>query len=391
MSILTIFNLGSAYAVTEEEAAWYYFGIGAPGEKPVLLYRTSGERTPWSAPTGRIARSPQKFARAVYGTPLNRVWDTVGPLIDDLVYTAVKRSYSIVTARFLTVPDGESTKDGTLGPVVICISVDPGSTPVDTAHNVSQEILLVLADHGLDGVDVEWSESITSRLTAPALLENVNGDEDNPTTHVRRHLTTALSIPIAAAGTKNDAQGTVGFYFHEKFNKCGSPSNKVLAVTNHHVLCTVDDKTYDFRASSSPSQKVQVCGSRRFQQGLDEIAYELTTYRNTLEDLKDSITDLVATIANGDRSQHSAENLSTKRRKLDQCQASIDKLEQFRTDINATWGDIANRSIGVLEYSPPLTVDVDNERYTQDWATIRLDAACFEPNFRGNVIDLGAF
>ncbi len=116
------------------------------------------------APTGRFARPPLKLVRSVYQTPLNGVWRTVGPLVSALVRAAVKRSYSINAARFLTVPDGADEMEGTLGSVVIWIFVNPGSTSADTAHEVSQEILRLLTDNGVDGVDVEWSEGVMSKM-----------------------------------------------------------------------------------------------------------------------------------------------------------------------------------------------------------------------------------
>ena len=141
-------TIGPAYTVSELERAWYYYGIAHDGEHPELLYRTSWEKKPWVAPTGRVARP-------FYGTPLNRIWDTVGPKIDNLVNAAVTKSYTINTTRFFTVPDGESVKNGTLGSVVVWISVHPGSTSASTAHLVSQGILQLLTDNGVTDVDVE--------------------------------------------------------------------------------------------------------------------------------------------------------------------------------------------------------------------------------------------
>jgi len=382
--------VGRAYAVSVQERVWYYCGITDDGDQPELLYRTSWEKDPWFAPTGRYAYVPLKFARPVHKTQLNGVWDTVGPLIDDLVYATVKRSYSINTVRFFTVPDGGDVKEGTLGSVVIWISVYPGSTSADTAHEISQGILQLLTDNGVDGVDVEWSEGVTSRLAAPALLPIVS--KRNATAHIRRHLTTALSIPIAAAEMADaTAQGTGGFYFHENFGKGGNTSDTVLAVTSHHVLCKFDDQKYDFRADNSPRQTVRVCGSRRFQRGLDEIKASIVDHDHDASARAGDIAELEAKIASGDGDGYDAKILETARWHLHKHKKALVELENLYNEINARWGDIAHRTIGVLEYSPPLSVDVDNERYTQDWATIRLDSARFRPNFKGNVIDLGAF
>lgn len=79
-----------AFAASANERAWYYYGITDDGDQSELLYRTSWEKEPWVTPTGRFTQPPLKFARAVHNTPLNKVWDMAGPLIDDLVYATVK-------------------------------------------------------------------------------------------------------------------------------------------------------------------------------------------------------------------------------------------------------------------------------------------------------------
>ena len=97
----------------------------------------------------------------MYDTPLNKVWDTVGPQIRDLVKQKTRYS-SINPARFVT----RQSKDGkgSLGPVTIWIAVPPGSTSADTAHEVSEAILALLVKNGVECAEVEWYEAVLSRL-----------------------------------------------------------------------------------------------------------------------------------------------------------------------------------------------------------------------------------
>jgi hypothetical protein len=44
-----------------------------------------------------------------------------------------------------------------------------------------------------------------------------------------------------------------------------------------------------------------------------------------------------------------------------------------------------------VDWAPKISVDVEGDRYTMDIGTFELDEARFKPNFKGNVIDLGAF
>ena len=381
-------TVGAPHAVSAEERIWYYNGVTDDGDQPELLYRTSSEKDPWVASTGRYAYPPIKFARPVHGTPLNRVWDTVGPLIDDLVCAAVKRCYSIDPVRFFTVPHGEDVKDGTLGSAVIWVTVNPDSNiSVDTAHEVSQSVLQLLA---VNDAQVEWCEGLTSKLSGPPLLPVVN--KRDATAHVRRHLTAALGMPIAPAEMEEqDGQGSVGFFFHENIDKRGNPSDKVLAVTNHHVLCKIDDKMYDYRGNGSPRQQVRVCGTRRFQQGLDEIRAAVVNRGTEASVCAEEIAELEAKVAMGGGNEHDIDNLNKARGELGDHRAAIVELENLYNEIKASWGDIRLRNIGVLEYSPPISIDVNDRGYTEDWATIRLDEAKCRPNFVGNAIDLGAF
>ena len=368
----------------EQERVWYYYGITADGDQPDLLYRTSSEKDPWVPPTGRYANMPTKSARPAHDTQLSMVWGTVGPKIDDLVHTAVKRSYSIDPVRFFTVLHGEDVKKGTLGPAIVWVTVHPDSKPtVDTAHLVSERILELLTENGVNDAQVEWCEAATFKAASLPLLPVVNSYD--ATAYVRRHLTTALGVPIVPEREQLESQGSVGFFFHENTDKHGNPSDKVLAVTNHHVVCKVDDRLYDFRSHRSPPQQVCVCGFLRFQRGRDEIRAAVVDHGHDAGVCAEEIAELEA-----NRDEADAEALDKVRRELAEHRKAIVKLESLYKDVNANWGDIACRNIGGLEYSPPIFVDVNDRRYTEDWATIRLDSARFKPNFMGNQVDLGA-
>ena len=158
-------TVSGPYAVSTQERAWYYYGITSEGDQPELLYRTSSKDDPWVPPTGRYANMPTKSARPAHGTQLGGVWTIVGPQVDNLVHAAVGRSYSIDLARFFTVPNGEDIEKGILGPAIVWVTVDATlNTSVDTAHNVSESILTLLAKHGVHDAHVEWCEGVTVKL-----------------------------------------------------------------------------------------------------------------------------------------------------------------------------------------------------------------------------------
>ena len=261
----TATTVSSDHAVSDFERISYYNGITDYGDNPNLLYRTGSTTYPWTRPTGKWASVPVKSLRGVYNTPLNKVWDTVGPQIRDLVKQKAQYS-SIDPARFVAQQDGEET----LGPVTIWIAVPPGSTSADTAHDVSEAILALLVKNGVEGAEVEWREAVLSKLSGPALLRVVG--DNNPTAYLRRHLTAALGMPIATRQREvQDGQGSVTFFFHENRDNQGRPSTKVFGVSNHHVLRERVDKAYEFKGAGAPRQYVCLNGFHRFQKGLDEI------------------------------------------------------------------------------------------------------------------------
>lgn len=84
-----------------------------------------------------------------------------------------------------------------------------------------------------------------------------------------------------------------------------------------------------------------------------------------------------------------AKELLKARQDLSEQKQAIDALQAFYKDIKEQWGDTRHHTIGHIHYSPPISVDVVGERYTEDWGSFELEKARFEAHFKGNVIDLG--
>jgi hypothetical protein len=76
----------SQYTPTGYERTTYYNGITGD-DHPELVYRSDFLTTPFPKPVGRYAHIPVKSLHGVYDTPLNGIWETVGPKIVDLITT----------------------------------------------------------------------------------------------------------------------------------------------------------------------------------------------------------------------------------------------------------------------------------------------------------------
>jgi hypothetical protein len=83
--------------------------------------------------------------------------------------------------------------------------------------------------------------------------------------------------------------------------------------------------------------------------------------------------------------------VEAKREKLAKVKKDIGVLEAFYKDTNSQLGDIVRRNIGHVDWAPRISVDIQGRKYTKDIGTFEIDAARFKAQFKGNVVDLGAF
>ena len=387
MSSMATIQVVSPYHITDWEKANYYHGLSA--NPPELLYRSDLQENPFPVPQGRFPLLPLKTIHGVFGTPLNDVWDLVAPQICGLLKSRKIRYSAITTARFSTRDDDGNDK---LGPIVIWIATHPSTTTAGNAYDVSPAVLSLLKDNGVEGAVIEWYEGAVEKLCGPPLLR-VTPTTD-PTYYHRRVLTTALGMPITTNEMEAmDAQGSVSFFFHENKDKNGDTSDRVLAVSNCHVLRNNTKIDHEFKGTDASHQIVRLAGRRRFRRAIDEIkvstgrlgidadllAREIVEMERELETMPPSDVD-DAKVA-----------LEDKQAKLTKAKTDISALEAFHKELNSQWSDIGHRNIGRVDWAPKISADVNNGRYTLDIGTFELNEARFRPNFAGNIVDLGAF
>ncbi|KAH9039337.1 hypothetical protein EDB85DRAFT_288805 [Lactarius pseudohatsudake] len=376
----------SEHTPTDYERTTYYNGSTRDGDHPELVYRSDFFTTPFPKPDGRYGHIPIKSLHGVYDTPLNGVWETVGPEIVDLITTWKINWSSVDPARFFTHATLGEKEKGSLGPVVIWVGVIPGSTSSDTAHEVSQEILALLRKHGVKDAVVEWREAVLQRLAGPPLMRHVGST--NPTHHVRRFLTALLGIPLATQGMEaDDAQGTLTLWFHENKDRKGDISPKIYGVSNCHVLRKNTTVDYEHK-SGAPKDFVRVCGLRRFQRGLDEIKKHISDHGIRADVWTQEIDRLEAM----EQDEEVVGEIRANRRNLDDENEAIRQLEALYEEVTKRWFDIQlYRDIGYVQHAEAIKVDVEGgTRYTSDWAAFLASEAKVKACFEGNVVDLGS-
>jgi hypothetical protein len=374
--------------ISEYERVTYFHGTSL--DPPELLYRSDLLTNPFPLPKGgRHVPTPTKTAHGVFNTVLNPVWHEVAPQICDYLESRSIRYSMVLPVRIFT--HAEEGKGG-LGPIVLWMATHPGSTTAQDAHDASPHIIHLLEKVGVQGAVLGWFEGSIERLAGPALLRpTLNTD---PTFYVRRFLTAVLGIPIATKETEaEDAQGSLGFFFHENRTKDGNPSNRVLGVTNRHVLRKKNDADYLLQGSGAPPQAVRVCGQRRFQRGIDEIKVLISHLGSEAETLATEISMLEEQLRSGNQAEveEAQEGLDAKQAELAKVKGNIVKLEEFYKLGNGQWSDLGRRDMGTTDWAPMIQVNTDDPNYTLDVGTFVLDEAKFQPNFKGNVIDIGAF
>jgi hypothetical protein len=70
---------------------------------------------------------------------------------------------------------------------------------------------------------------------------------------------------------------------------------------------------------------------------------------------------------------------------------AIDELQKLYEQTKRDFGKPSQRVIGHVVWSPAITIGTDLHSFTKDVCVIKLDKARFLSNFKGNVIDLGAY
>ena len=366
------------YAISKFEAMFYYSGISPT--PPRLVYRTG--KTPWVMPNGPEAYRRLKQLRGVFGHKINDEWKNLGPKVCDLLDSQGVLFTSIDVVRFLNDGAGE-----VVGPVILWIGVRPDTLLGKDAFTSANGCLDLFATFGITDVEVEYRESVYTRLVGPDLLKPVS--DLHPLVDVCGPLTPALGLPISASA-RPDTQGTMGLYLAK-----GGDSDKLLGVTCRHVLFGSDDTAnvdYVRPNTGAPPKDVQLLGTRVFERLITSIKIRIERHEIMVEYYGRQIKGLQERVAGEDADDMEAKSvLKETQVLLDDANEAIKELGKFHEQVKKDWGQVSQRIIGHVLHSPPISVGVGPEGFTEDYAIFELEGSKFGRAFRGNVIDLGAF
>ena len=373
------YTIVAPHVITPFERRFYYNGIS--GDPPELLYRSDLETKPIYVPPpgARCSKIPTKIPNGVFDSVLNPKWDEiVAPRIIASMKTHGIKYSALQTVQFTILQDGQVT----IGPVVIWIGVRLKTTNAEAVRDFTPEILHILSDNQIAGVNVEWFEGDVTKLTGPPLLPVVH--RTNPAFGLNHPFNAALGIPVARQ-TADDGTGTITFLFKEVKTRDGEPSARVLAVTNKHVAC-VDTKT-DYRDDGTNPLPILVCGDRRYERAVADIMAAVSESVRQATKLSGEIKALEAKKGTAEEDPQSLRHLNRDSEEIEEDNATRQALY---TKATLEWKTEDDRKFGLVDYAPKISATVDYRRYTFDVATIDVDLSKLD-NFKSNIVDLGTF
>jgi hypothetical protein len=270
-----------------------------------------------------------------------------------------------------------------IGPVVIWVGVLPDSLAGEDAFNSANAILALLEGEDITDVHIEFRESVFRRSAGGAELYEPASDLD-ATRHVIDPLTTALGLPIAAARTPH-FEGTMGFYFND--------GDDLYGVTARHVLFPADEDNSDYTYNPrGPRKEVLLMGTKAWGDYLNSVQIQIRNLGTAAEIKRESIGRLEGKVEEGDTpaAKKAKKELAKTRELLQETTDAINELQNLYEQTKKDFGKPSQRVIGHVVWSPAITIGTAPHGFTKDVCVVKLDKARFLPNFKGNVIDLGA-
>lgn len=210
-------------------------------------------------------------------------------------------------------------------------------------------------------------------------------EDTNPVFGLNHPFNVGLGIPIARSN--DDTQGTLTFLFREVKTRNGAPSNKILGLTNKHVVSLDTTTAYEF--DGTDPQRILVCADRRFESAVLELKKAVRTAGDVEQYLARNV-DKWKKKAELDGGADVATALRRRTTEWEEKKLDITTLQMFVDKVEAEWKEPDARTLGIVEWAPKIAVGVGHLNYTRDIATFAVDQAKLQ-NFDHNIVDLGAF
>ncbi|TFK81504.1 hypothetical protein K466DRAFT_604445 [Polyporus arcularius HHB13444] len=321
-----------------------------------------------------------KELRPVFGHKLIEAWPKLAPKIVECLDSKNVLFTTIDGIRF-------AIGDGPAGAVTIWIGVRCGELTAERAHDAARSCLALLKEFDITDVDIEFRESLYTRLAGPTLLKAV--PDGDATAAIRARFTSALGLSIAPAGERSTVEGTAGFYFAE-----GGDSDVIYFVAARHVLFPPPKGKLVFPSAVCPENALflNIDGEAPRRDVLllstNKLEEFIVAIQEQIKDLMSEIKQYLLMVDN--QRMKGMEANADIIQCLNNSKAAVQALNEFQEVIKKQWMLESNRIIGQVVWSPPITPGVTDCGYTDDFAVVRLDRSKVGNAFMGNVLSLGS-
>lgn len=266
---------------TEQERRLYYVGLPS---SPRLVARSGTE--PWTLRLDGWSCYVEKTLRPVGEHPIVGKWN------DDFPTSLRGQAVSLVEQRGLHWHAIDALRIGYHdvrdAPVVVFISVEPGSLSWREGRDVATQFRLLLTSHQLPDVQCEIKESRLVKLAAPRVLRLPSDDGTSPHTPEMSLISDCVGSVISPSDMPT-LEGTSCLYL------CDGRTHATYALTCRHVCFGVGAGAMDpgdlveLLPSTAPSQSFGWMPKKMIQPGT-------TTFNKTLSALKASKEDYQAKV-----------------------------------------------------------------------------------------------
>lgn len=362
---------------SDEEQQDYYYGLYS---RPKLIARSSD--TTWAPKISQLAGDfgpvPKRMG-PVGRHPLVELWNNSTGSVRNEIIQCLKgcqwNAIDIVRIGYIDATDK--------WPIIMLISVDPGSTTWADGNYIVRRCKEVLSRHNVNDVECEMKEGQLLNLTAPETdthgppvahrLRSAASLDKGHWRTAEMFLTDSLGESIAPS-TMRTHEGTKGLYL-ERIDDQGNNQGTLVLTCRHVVLSAASDARVDFQYGEGNDQHTMV---QPGDNTLERTVKRMDGYESWAVDHLNKFSD---------REYHNDVAKANNEKRLSDLRASLDSTRAFRQRLQAV-ADPQARIFGHLLYARGL--ELRENRWMSDWALIELHQDRHEQSLASlkNVIDI---
>jgi WD40 repeat protein len=319
------------YPPGEEEQTFYYYGLPS---QPKLVARSSGFR--WQ----RQFSDQHEIRKVLKNIGNHPIVDQYNDnVIEDIINVLKDLPWNAIDVLRI----GYQFEDPTKYPVILWVSVQPGSTTWAKCYHCAINCTAVLRKYNIPDVECEIKEAEIFNLAGPRLLKLQLQDSCR---YERLPFTQTLGQSITQSNLKRE--GSMGLYLKQSNN------NRYFGLTCRHCVLDTDNEAYSYTNRSQPALTIIQPGHKAFKEQDEQCKLDFEWWSGQ-----------------GEHQEGKAEEIQA-------LNDTKDILNRFR--------NLNYRVIGYV-FSPPRALH-HSGGWLRDWALIELDVEKFGEDLT-NIVYIG--